>query len=75
MCSVHDKQLRADGCRRAVGFSVVGDLVAHARLQDKVPSVLQFCVEFAFQTKQDVPLGTPMIGKIAGGILNHANPD
>jgi hypothetical protein len=47
-------------------FSPIGDLVTGAWVQNKATAVLKLGVEFAFQTKEDVPLVTPMVGAIAG---------
>jgi hypothetical protein len=73
--SVDDKERCPDNGRGAVRLAIVPDLVAHAGSKHEDPSVLRLCLQFAFNTKQDVPLHAPVVGDIARGILYepHAN--
>lgn len=48
-----------------MGFSVIRNLVTYSRFQDEVPSVLKLGMQLTFQAKKDMPLGAPVIGKIA----------
>jgi hypothetical protein len=58
-----------------MGFSVVRNLVTNARLQDETPTILKFCMQFPLKAKEDVTLRTPMVGEIAGCVLDHAYAD
>ena len=58
-----------------MGFRVVRDLVAHTRLQREDAAVLEFRVQLAVDTQDDVTLAAPMIREITGRVLNHANAD
>src|SRR5258706_9832117 len=71
--SIDDEQLRTDVGVRAVGFLVIGDLVAHARAQRELAAVLQLGVQLALGTQEDVALHAPMIREITRGVLDHAN--
>src|SRR5262249_53608099 len=75
MRSVDDEELRADIRVRAMGFGVVGDLVAHARAQDEGAAVAQLRVQLAFDAQQDVALHAPVIREIARRVLHHAHAD
>ena len=55
-------------------LGVVTDLVAHARRQGEVAAVLQFGVQLSFQAKQDMALVAPVVGKVAGAVLDLSNP-
>ena len=48
-----------------MGFGAIGDLIAHAGLQDENPAVFQRGLQFAFEAEQDMALRTPMVGNIA----------
>jgi len=49
----------------------VRDLITHAGSQSKAPAVRKSGLEFALQTKHDMPFGTPMIGRVAGRVFHH----
>lgn len=54
-----------------MGFGLVGDLVAHAGLEQKLPTVFEFSIELALEAKQDVALGAPMVGQVPRRIFHH----
>jgi len=56
-------------------FRLVCHLVADARSQDELPAVGQLGVQFPFETQQDVSLFAPVIGHVAGAVLDHAHAD
>ncbi len=58
-----------------MGFCMVRHLVTHARLEDKLAAILQFCVQLTLEAKQDVPLAAPMVCQVASRVFDHANPD
>jgi len=43
----------------------VGGLIAIARFQGEAPAIGEFGLQFSLQTKDDVPLRTPMVCQIA----------
>ena len=49
-----------------MGFGIVGDLVAHARLENEAAAVFEFGMQFSAQAQQHMPFAAPMIGKIPG---------
>lgn len=56
-------------------FGLVGDLVAHAGLEQKLPTVFEFSIELALEAKQDMALGAPMVGQVTGCIFHHPYPN
>lgn len=60
---------------RAVRFRIVRHLVADPGRQDKLSSIGKLGMKLAFDAKQNVTFGTPMIGKVAGAVLDqtHSN--
>lgn len=58
-----------------MGLCLIGDLIAGARRQDKSATIVQFCMQFAFQAQQDVALLAPMVGQIIGTVGDHPNAD
>ena len=54
---------------------VIGDLVAHAGLEHDDPAVLELRVDLAFEAQHDVPLRAPVVGDVAGRVLDHADAD
>ncbi len=46
-----------------MGLGLVGYLVAHAGLEQKLPAIFKFSIELALEAKQDVALGAPMVGQ------------
>lgn len=56
-------------------LGLVGDLIAHAGLEQKLPTVFELSMELALEAKQDVTLGTPMVGQIPGGVFHHPYPN
>src|SRR5215472_11589484 len=73
--SVDDEEPSAGGRRRAMGLGVVRHLIGHAGLEHERPAVHQLGVELALETQQHVTLGAPMVGAIAGRVLDHADAD
>src|SRR5260370_42536705 len=55
------------------GVAVIGDLEAHAGLEDERESVAQFDPELAFKHIQDVAAIAPMVGEIARPIFDDAH--
>lgn len=53
----------------------IGDLIAHARAKAKATTVGKLGLELADEAEKNVPLLTPVIGKIVRGVLDHANPN
>jgi hypothetical protein len=56
-----------------MGFSVIGDLVAHASREYEFTTILEFGMKFALCAQKYMAFHTPMISEIARRILNHAN--
>jgi hypothetical protein len=56
-----------------MGFSIVGDLIAHAGGEGEFAAVVQLGVELALQAKQDMSLAAPVVGEIAGRVFHHAD--
>ena len=54
-------------------FRVIRHLVADARGQNEFPAVGKFGVQFAFEAQQNVSLLAPVIGQVAGTVLDHAH--
>jgi len=73
--SIDDEQLGANVCPGAVQLGIVRDLVAHPRLEDERPPVLELGVELALQTEQDVALHAPVIRNVTRRVLDDANPN
>ena len=53
----------------------IGDLVAHAGLEDVVSSILQLRGQFALNAEENVALVAPMVGLVARRILQQAHAD
>jgi hypothetical protein len=53
------------------GVAEVRHLIAHAGQQLEAAAVAQFGVEFAFQHVEHVAAVAPVIGEIAGRVLDH----
>jgi len=58
-----------------VGLGVIGHLVADTGGEDELASVDQLGFKATFQAEQDVAFLAPMVGDIAGGVLDHADAD
>lgn len=58
-----------------MGLGLVGDLVAHAGLEQKLPTVFEFSIELALEAKQDMALGAPMVGQVPGRVFHHPHPN
>lgn len=56
-------------------LSMVSNLIAHAGFKHQGTAILQFSVQLAFKTREDMPLRTPVISPVAGRVLNQADPD
>ncbi len=56
-------------------LGLVGNLIAHARLEQELPTVFEFSIELALEAKQDVALGAPMIGQVPGCVFHHPHPN
>ena len=59
-------------CARPMRFHVVGNFVAVARVQRQDAAVAQFRIQLTIEDQQDVPLRTPMVGLVAGCVLDHS---
>ena len=55
-----------------MGFRLIRHLITHTGTQREATSVLQFGMQFALETQEDVPFAAPMIGKVAGRVLDDA---
>ena len=51
----------------------VGDLIADARSEHEATSVAQLGDELSLQHEEDVPPFAPMVGHVAGRVLDHAH--
>ena len=58
---------------RAVRLFAVGDLVAHAGLEHDDTAVLELGTDLALEAQHDVPLLAPVIGDVAGRVVDHAD--
>ncbi len=58
-----------------MGRVAVTYVIALAGLKREPPAALNFRFEQAAEAEHDVALGTPVIGEIAGRILDHAHSD
>lgn len=58
-----------------MGLGIVGDLVTDAGLQSEGSAILQFCVQFSFQAKQDMAFAAPVICPVTRCVFDHTNPD
>jgi len=56
-----------------MGLCVVRDVVGHPGTQNDHSTVLQFRMQFASITQQEVTFVAPVIGAVAGGVLHHAD--
>src|SRR5215213_7491913 len=72
---VDDEQPGAVGGPRSVRLLAVAHLVAHPRLEDDDAAVLQLGVDLALEAEHDVSLLAPMIGDVAGRVLDHPDAD
>ena len=63
------------GPRPVRRIAEIGHLIAHARFHDDAAAVFQLTRQLAFENIQNMPPVTPMIGKIAGRILNNPDTD
>lgn len=50
-----------------MGFGIVRDLIAHAGLEDELPTIFQFSAPFAFQAQQNMALGAPAGQRVRPG--------
>ena len=56
-------------------LSLIRDLIGDTGGQAKYSAVLKFCVEFTFKAQKDMALLAPVIGEVAGCVLDHPNAD
>ena len=56
-----------------MGFRAISNLIADARTKLKPASVKKFRLEFAGEAKENVALLAPVVGTVAGRILDHAD--
>ena len=56
-------------------FGVVGALVRNAGGQRERSAIGKLGIEPAFEAEQDVTLGAPVVGSVAGAVLDHAHPN
>ena len=73
--SVDDEEACAGLRGRPVRRDVVRDLVGRAGREGVDGPTLDFGEEFAFEDEQDVAAGAPVVGQIARGIGDDADPD
>lgn len=52
-------------------FRVIPHLVAHSRAQNRNTASVHVRVKLPFQTKQNMALVAPMVGKIPSGVFDH----
>src|SRR5690606_32904162 len=71
--SIDNKQSSPRRRTGTMRLGIIGYLVAHARLQHKGSHIIQFSIQLAVQAQQDMPLRTPMVSQITGGILHHSD--
>ena len=60
---------------RAMRLRIIRHLVADPGRQDKLPSIGELGMKLAFDAKQNVTFGAPMIGKVAGAVLDQTHSD
>src|SRR5829696_6732505 len=75
MTLVDDEEAGAVRGPRSVRFLAVRDLVAHPGLEDDDAAVLQLGVDLALEAEHDVSLLAPVIGDVAGRVLDHPDAD
>ena len=46
-------------------LSTIGNLIAHAGLEDVLPPILELGGELTRDAKKDMPLAAPMVGQVA----------
>lgn len=73
--SVDDEEPGTGSRRGAVGLRVVCNLVGSARSKRESSSILKLGHQLTFKAQENVTLDAPMIGKIAGCVLDHSNAD
>ncbi len=56
-------------------LGAVGNLVAGAGSEVKLPAISQPRVQLAFEAQQDMALAAPVIGAIAGRVFDHSHPN
>jgi hypothetical protein len=71
--SVDNKEARSIRGERSMRLGVVCDLITDAGCKNECPPVCKFSMKLTFQTQQDMPLCTPMIGYIARGVFHHSD--
>ena len=54
---------------------VVGDLIAHSRLEREGSAICQFGIELSFRAQKDMALHAPVIRKVSRRVLDHSNSD
>lgn len=52
-------------------FCIIRNLITGAGFQDELPAILKLGMQLSFKTKQYVSFRTPMVGEVAGRILDH----
>ena len=70
---VHNEQVCAFRRRRAVGRLAITYMVRLAWPKAEPRPISQFNVEEPAETKDDMPFGTPVIGNISRGVLDHSD--
>jgi len=56
-----------------MGGFVIRNLITLARTEGEYPAVRVHDFQFAFETEQHMSFGTPVICRIAGRVIHHAN--
>lgn len=72
---VHDEQVCAFRCRRAVRRVAITNMVGLPWRKAESRPISQFNFEEPAQAKDDMSFGTPVIGNISRGVLDHTDPD
>lgn len=54
---------------------IVGDLIAHSCRHCESATVLQLCFQLSIKHEKNVPFAAPVIGEVAGAVLNQAHTD
>ena len=55
-------------------LAVIGNLIAHSRLEREGPAVVKLGRKFAFKAEQDMPLDASVVGKIRRTVFDQTHP-
>ena len=56
-------------------LGLIGNLIAHARVQGEGAPIVQFRLQLSLQAQQNVSLAAPVVGQIVRAVLHHAHTD